>query len=293
LFNVFFYNNFVGWIAGDKGVLKTTNNGLNWEVCLSYDWMYSVYFVDQNTGWAGGRFGKLIKTTDGGNTWTDQQGGTGATYYSIKFSDENNGWAVGDYNTIIRTTNGGATWIRQSSGIQSNSLKLSEIQIAVDDANTAYISTYENHILKTTNAGQDWYKSTLPGYSSYNSIFFSSENIGYAAGFGASILKTENRGITGVVNENNILPESFSLNQNYPNPFNPKTVIRYKITNSDNVSLKVYDILGNEVAELVNEKQNAGSYSVEFNGSGFSSGVYFYRLESGNNFDTKRMLLIK
>jgi len=255
--------------------------------------MYSVYFTDANTGWAGGRFGKLVKTTDGGNSWDDQLDGTGATYYSIKFSDSSTGWAVGDYNTIIRTTDGGESWTQQNSGIQSSTIKLSEIQIAVNDDNTAFISAYDNHILKTTNAGQDWYKATLPGYSSYNSIFFSSVNIGYAAGFGASILKTENRGITGFVNENNESPESFLLSQNYPNPFNPKTVIKYKITSPDFVSLKVYDVLGNEVAELVNKKQNAGSYSEEFNGSGFSSGVYFYRLVSGNNIDTKRMLLIK
>ncbi|MEO8209054.1 MAG: M14 family zinc carboxypeptidase [bacterium] len=96
---------------------------------------------------------------------------------------------------------------------------------------------------------------------------------------------------------NNQLAESFSLNQNYPNPFNPNTVITYHIpamiNNNASVQLKVYDVLGNEVATLINKKQNAGSYSVEFEGSNFASGIYFYKLIVGNFTDVKRMMLIK
>ncbi|HEX3072139.1 MAG TPA: S8 family serine peptidase [Ignavibacteriales bacterium] len=80
---------------------------------------------------------------------------------------------------------------------------------------------------------------------------------------------------------------------NYPNPFNPATVIRYSIPEGGNVSLKVYDILGREVAKLVNEFQEAGTHSVEFNGSALSSGIYFYELRSGNNVMIKKMLMMK
>ncbi|MFZ1320432.1 MAG: T9SS type A sorting domain-containing protein [Ignavibacteria bacterium] len=91
----------------------------------------------------------------------------------------------------------------------------------------------------------------------------------------------------------NIVPDEFSLAQNYPNPFNPKTVISYELRVTSFAKLMVYDVLGNEVAELVNEKQNAGTYSVEFDGSGFASGIYFYRLETNEFSDSKRMILIK
>ena len=91
----------------------------------------------------------------------------------------------------------------------------------------------------------------------------------------------------------NFVPDKFSLSQNYPNPFNPKTVINYDLEVAGNAKLKVFDILGNEVAELVNEKQSAGSYSVEFDGSGFASGIYFYRLDAGDFVETKRMILLK
>lgn len=85
----------------------------------------------------------------------------------------------------------------------------------------------------------------------------------------------------------------YSLSQNYPNPFNPKTVINYELRVTGNPKLKVFDVLGNEVIELVNEKQNAGSYSVEFDGSGFASGIYFYKLTAGDFVETKRMVLLK
>ncbi len=105
--------------------------------------------------------------------------------------------------------------------------------------------------------------------------------------------------LTSIKQIGNSIPEYFSLEQNFPNPFNPKTIINYNIEFPLNkggqgvVSLKVYDALGKEVAILVNEKQNAGSYSVEFNGEGLPSGIYFYKLEAGDFVETKRMVLLK
>jgi len=89
------------------------------------------------------------------------------------------------------------------------------------------------------------------------------------------------------------LPEKFELKQNFPNPFNPNTVISYSIAKSENVSIKIYDILGKEVQTLVNEVKNPGSYNVMFNAQNLSSGVYFYRLTAGNFTDIKKMTLVK
>ena len=85
----------------------------------------------------------------------------------------------------------------------------------------------------------------------------------------------------------------FSLEQNYPNPFNPLTVISYQLALGSYVTLKVYDMLGNEVATLVDEEQAAGIYEADFNAAGLSSGMYFYTLKSGNFVETKKMLLLK
>ena len=81
--------------------------------------------------------------------------------------------------------------------------------------------------------------------------------------------------------------------QNYPNPFNLSTNIKYQIMNYGFVSLKVFDITSKEVATLVNEKQDAGTYSVSFDATGFASGIYFYKLTAGNFTETKRMVLLK
>ncbi|HMS64868.1 MAG TPA: serine hydrolase [Ignavibacteria bacterium] len=104
---------------------------------------------------------------------------------------------------------------------------------------------------------------------------------------------------TGIIQTSQNIPGSSSLYQNYPNPFNPRTVINYQLTASRSetvsslVNLKVYDVSGKIVATLVNEKQNAGSYAVEFNGEGFPSGIYFYKLETTDFVETKRMVLLK
>jgi Secretion system C-terminal sorting domain len=86
---------------------------------------------------------------------------------------------------------------------------------------------------------------------------------------------------------------SYELYQNYPNPFNPSTTINYSLSGTQQVILRVYDILGKEVDILINQKQNAGSYSVNWNGHDFPSGIYFYTLEAGRYKETKRMILLK
>jgi hypothetical protein len=99
--------------------------------------------------------------------------------------------------------------------------------------------------------------------------------------------------IVSVDNEVNSLPESYNLFQNYPNPFNPSTTIRYSITNSELVRIKVYDILGREVRVLVNEFKQPGNYAIKFDATGLASGIYLYRIESGSFVQTKKMILLK
>ena len=95
------------------------------------------------------------------------------------------------------------------------------------------------------------------------------------------------------VNEPEEIPTTYSLSQNYPNPFNPSTIIKYQLADASQVSLKVYDVMGREVATLVNSYQNKGSYDVTFNATGLSSGIYFYRLNAGGQQFINKMLLMK
>jgi hypothetical protein len=95
------------------------------------------------------------------------------------------------------------------------------------------------------------------------------------------------------IDEPTQVPEKISLKQNYPNPFNPTTKINYSLPAAEDVSLTVYDVLGREVATLIDKQQQAGTYSVTFNAEQYSSGVYFYRLQTENTSKVRKMLLVK
>ena len=104
--------------------------------------------------------------------------------------------------------------------------------------------------------------------------------------------------VVSVDDETPNLPTSFKLEQNYPNPFNPSTMIRYEIpgqARNDNmlVVLKVYDVLGNEIATLVNEEKPAGTHEVKFSATALPSGIYFYRIQAGSFIQTKKMILLR
>ncbi len=146
------------------------------------------------------------------------------------------------------------------------------------------------------------YVSTYPRYAySSTSSDFRSRRGQSDTQYPTSLTQSSNRAniqfeislVTGISNNITSVPETYSLSQNYPNPFNPTTKINFSVPKQGFVSLKIYDVTGKEVMNLVNEQKAAGSYEVDFNGSNFSSGVYFYRIESGEFRDVKRMILIK
>jgi len=89
-----------------------------------------------------------------------------------------------------------------------------------------------------------------------------------------------------------LIPSEYALEQNYPNPFNPSTTIKFHIPELNFVTLKVYDVLGNEIATLVNEKKSIGSFEIKFDATGLPSGIYFYRLRAGSFVETKKMILL-
>lgn len=107
------------------------------------------------------------------------------------------------------------------------------------------------------------------------------------------VIEVSVTGSVGINGNNNEIPGSFFLSQNYPNPFNPSTNLEFGISNPEFVSLIVYDLLGNKIKTLVNEVKPAGSYKIKFDGSGLSSGIYFYALTAGNFTDKKKMIIMK
>jgi hypothetical protein len=126
------------------------------------------------------------------------------------------------------------------------------------------------------------------------SVYFIDASLGWIVGNNGTILSTTNGGVSFIEEEQiGELPKEFSLSQNYPNPFNPSTSIQYEICSRQFVSLKVYDILGNEMGTLVNEEKPAGIYKITWYGENLPSGVYFYKLKAGEYIISKKMVLIK
>jgi hypothetical protein len=112
--------------------------------------------------------------------------------------------------------------------------------------------------------------------------------------FGIGVYRRDLSEITSIKQEQiESIPELFSLEQNYPNPFNPSTKINYTLPQKEFVSLKVYDLLGNELKTLVNEEKSAGSYELDFDAINLPSGIYFYRLQAGSFVETKKMIFLK
>jgi hypothetical protein len=151
--------------------------------------------------------------------------------------------------------------------------------------------------LSTTNGGSTWTTSSFAGTENSDnawSIFFVDANNGWFTSDDGMIGHTTNGSSTGVRNaEVNQTPLGFSLQQNYPNPFNPSTVIGYQVSSLGKVRLNVYDVLGREVATLVNDVKPAGSYTATFNAANVPSGVYFYRLQTSSFTETKRLVVLK
>ena len=121
---------------------------------------------------------------------------------------------------------------------------------------------------------------------------FASPIVGWSAGPNNIVYKWDSSVLTSINEKNNII-ESFGLEQNYPNPFNPSTTIKFQVPNTSFVNLKVYDILGNEVATLVNEEKPVGTYELNWNAINLPSGVYFYRCKLEILFKQRKMILLK
>jgi len=322
-----FFNANTGYAISDSGssgysfFMKTTNAGVNWQKIFIDTNLHlnHIYFGDINTGYLCGMksnefCGLVLKTTNSGLSWTRKT--IPGTYQlnDINFFNANTGIALGNSGyyflgtKIYRTTNAGVSWdsITSVQYVQPNFVKiLSGTGIAfasgviVYDTSTQITKTCT---MKSTDYGASWTIKYFNSNSNFhggalidqNNFFMS----GGAEGIPAVILKSTNGGNIFVKQIGSEVPSAYSLEQNYPNPFNPSTIIKFQIKDSRFISLKVHDIIGKEVATLVNEKLQTGEYEVPFSINQFPnnqlpSGIYFYRLSTGDYVETKKMMLLK
>ncbi len=162
------------------------------------------------------------------------------------------------------------------------------------------LDTLANHLppLNSSNVTVDSSYTLAQAQAAYDYIMVNSDgSLGiHNPAFAYGILKASLNAV-GVVlavnDEKSNLPHDFALSQNYPNPFNPTTTIQYQVPEGSNVKIIVYDVLGKQVAVLVNGYQDAGTYTTNFDGTNLASGIYLYRMEAGNFVKVNKMLLLK
>jgi hypothetical protein len=206
---------------------------------------------------------------------------------------------LGSAGTILHTADSGSTWIPQTSGTPYGLES-----VCFTDADTGWAVGSGGTILHTIDGGSHWNAQGSGTLNHLEGVYFTDTNTGWAVGYYGTILHTTNGGSTWAEEDNNSveLPKDFSLAQNYPNPFNPQTTIQYNLTKRSWVTLKVYNLLGQEIRTLVNEFQSSGTHTILWDGKGRSgqslaSGIYFYKLiVERNDFrfsETKKMVLLK
>ena len=192
--------------------------------------------------------------------------------------------------TILRKSMSDTAWRKVSTSIFRDGTLLG---VSAPSANVIYVCGSNGMIYKSSNGGDTWLDQTVKTARNVNTIFFYDEKHGFAVGDSGLILYTSNGGLTGVGYRGGFPPTKFVLEHNYPNPFNPSTTIEFSVPAASFVSLKVCDLLGREVSTIVNQMLTPGVYMETFDGTGLTSGVYFYRLRAGNFVETKKLILQK
>ncbi len=301
----------------------TTDGGTNWilsnhaPTALNSEYGHAESFdyigtdriwVGSSTNAPGATSARIFRTTSGADgTWTfSTVPGTlwssELLYSGVAFVDSNNGM-IGSYGRDLkRTTNGGLTWtsVTPPSGLSTwRCLNMNSVK---DGSNTIRLLVADDaagrgRIFRTTDFGTNWVQETLPA-NFITHMTFVNANLGFAGSFDGRVFKYSMPTDVGEVHD--LIPKELTLFQNYPNPFNPTTEIRYQIpevrsqrSEVSHVMLKVYDVLGREVATLVNEPMQPGTHEILWDASGQPTGVYLYRLQAGSQVETRKLIIIR
>ena len=306
LTSVYFLNTSTGIITKanynyTRSIYRTTNAGITWyEIYTgSVHSLYALDFPSSSSGYLIGGEGDIFKSSNSGANWTFYPAGIMNWFYDGSFANENTGWVVGTSGIILKTTTGGVVVPNPPSNL---------IGFAISDT-SIFLAWYDNStnetgfkIERSINSSSNWVLIDSVGENVENYIddnglvpnnTYFYRVYAYIFGANSPYSNTIFVYLIDIKKISSIIPEDYKLFQNYPNPFNPETNIKFDIPKSSTVTISVYDNLGRMISKLVNEKLDAGSYEVNWNPQNISSGIYFYRLETEEFSDVKKMILLK
>lgn len=241
------------------------------------------------------------------NTWSDRSTGLGSgtvRHVEPHMTNTQIAYAVMNGLTsgqkVYKTTNRGVNWTNVSGDMPN--VPMSAVIPHPTDNNKLYVGT-EMGCYRSTNGGTNWHRwnNGMPNATQVSEMGFidsiaaNGKFFVVSATYGRSIYYREISGDDpiGISGNQNGIPQHYDLKQNYPNPFNPSTTIKFEIPVNDHVKIEVFDILGKQVATLIDAQYNAGYHEYKFNASSLSSGIYFYRITTSKLVDTKKMILVK
>lgn len=288
---------FLHAVNNGPGVWRSTDGGNSWEGRLVGDDPYPRLVAVNSEGHVfANPFRGLDRSTDNGDTWT-RLSGAPPDILTLAFDCSQNVYAGTPSGKVFVSRNNGDNWIELSSW--SNKIT----SISITPGGIIYVAVWFEGIFVSRDRGLTWTEANS-GLTSLaiGELIVDSKGRLYVGTHGNGVFRTvqvdTSEAIGGKCSPVRPLPESFALAQNFPNPFNPSTTIEYQLPTAGRVTLKVYDVLGREVATLVDREQETGYYDAVWDAQNSATGVYFYRVAvSGNDASRfssiKKMVLMK
>jgi len=313
----------------EQWVQRYNGPGNGWDDAfnIAVDRLDNVYVSGRSTGIGTGFDWTVIKyNSDGVEQWVERYNGPGNGWDgagsiavhpsgSIYVTGSSIGTGTGfDYNTIKYNSDGVRQWMQRYNGTGNG--QDNAFSIALDPKGSAYVtgasigsgtsldyatikynkSGVQQWVERYNGPANDWDMVSNIAVHPSGDVYVTRMSAGIGTGLDYATIKyskAHGNTVLGINYISNELPVKFELYQNYPNPFNPNTKIRFDLPKSGDVKLTVFDVLGREVTVLANEKLSPGKYEADFDGTNYPSGVYYYRITSGDFIDVKKMILIK
>jgi hypothetical protein len=298
--------------TGEHGVYRSTDGGTNWTAAndgTSNAYIASLAVVPDGKGgtnlYAGLRDRGVFRSTDNGTSWTSTAGPSG-TSFGLAFAPNSKGGMdlfAGTYDGnyvfygnfwptsgrgVYHLAEDGMGWNPANNGLTNGKIT----SLVVSDTNI-FAGTYDGGVYLSSINHIAWtpVNSGMP-IRRVHALALSGTNL-FAGTWGAGVWKRSLSDVTDVQRPSADLSTDFVLEQNFPNPFNPSTTITFRIPSRSFVTLKVFDVLGREVADLLSEELHAGTYTRVWRAGALPSGVYYCRLQAGAFTDTKKLLLVR